>query len=83
MGTTLREGRSHDPPAGGVRSAAGDRGQAETGRAGEVGGEVREGAEIRAGRLLREVAVVEGGRVPGNRVGARLWSRDAVVSSFW
>lgn len=83
MGAARREGRSHDPPAGGVRPAAGDRGQAEAGGAGEAGKEVRKGAEIRAGRLLREVAGVGGGRVPGNRVRARLWSRDAVVSGFW
>ena len=44
---------------------------------------MRKGAEIPAGRLLREVAGVGGGRVPGNRVRARLWSRDAVVSGFW
>lgn len=44
-------GRRDDSPAGGVRPAAGDRGQAEAGGAGagKVMEEVREGAEIRAG----------------------------------
>lgn len=56
-------GRSHDTPAGGVRPAAGDRGQAEAGEAGAgaAGEEGRGGVEIRAGPLLREAAGVGGG----------------------
>lgn len=55
------QGRSDDPPAGGVRPAPGNRGQTEAGGTGEAGEEEREGPRSGPGHLLREGAVVGGG----------------------